>query len=238
LSGRPGVFASDFMVTATPLTPGPRLPVVIADDCPAMREGLARLIADECDLAVVDSAATGAELCALIGRQPPKVLVLELMLQHGDGIALIQDLRALAPKLAIVVFTAQPEEVYAARCLRAGASAYVHKRDPVATLFRAIREAGTGGIVVPSGIALSMLGMANTKPSAASGITARLTNRELQVFRLAGLALPTRVIAEKLGVSVKTIETHRENIKNKLALQSHGELVARAAHWLRENGGA
>jgi len=72
----------------------------------------------------------------------------------------------------------------------------------------------------------------------ASGIVAQLTNRELQVFRLAGLAQPTRVIAEKLGVSVKTIETHRENIKNKLDLDSHAELVARAAQWLRENDGA
>ena len=69
-------------------------------------------------------------------------------------------------------------------------------------------------------------------------MAASLTNRELQVFRLVGLVQPTKVIAQKLGVSVKTVETHRENIKNKLALQSHDELIASAARWLRENGGA
>ena len=194
-----------------------------------MREGLARLIADECDLAVSGSAAAGAESRALIAWQAPKVLVLELMLQDDDGLALIKDLLALAPELRIVVFTLQPEEIYAERCLRAGARAFVGKRDAVAALFRAIRETAAGAIVMPPGIAHRMLGSASGKDRAASGIAAQLTNRELQVFRLAGLALSTRVIAEKLGVSVKTVETHRENIKNKLDLDSHTELVARAA---------
>lgn len=226
------------MVTFSERAASPRTTVVIADDCPVMREGLARLIADECDLAVAGSAASGAELRLLIGRQPPKVLVMELMLQDGDGLALIKDLRALAPSLAIVVFTSQPDEVYAARCLQAGARAYVGKREPVHVLFRAIRETAEGGIVVPAAVAHSMLGVRGGPGPAATGIAAQLTNRELQVFRLAGLALPTRVIAKKLGVSVKTVESHRENIKNKLDLDSHAELVARAASWLRETGGA
>lgn len=215
----------------------PRLTVVIADDSPAMREGLARLIADECDLAVIDSAATAAELRRVVVKCRPEVLVMELMLGDEDGLALIKDLGELSPQLRIVVFTAQPEEVYAMRCLRAGARAYVGKRDTVSTLFRAIREAANGGIVMPASISHRMLGGVADSQQLAAGPAAQLTNRELQVFRLVGLALPTRVTAEKLGVSVKTIETHRENIKNKLGLQSHGELVACAAQWLRENGG-
>lgn len=192
----------------------PRIPVAIADDHPVMREGLARIIADECDLAVSGSAASGAELRDLVAHQPPRVLVMDLALRGADGLALVKDLAELAPELRIVVFTMQPEEVYAARCLRVGAHAYVMKHEPVATLLRAIRD------------------------TAAGGIAAQLTDRELEVFRLAGLALPTRAIAEKLGVSVKTVETHHGNIKNKLDLQSHAELVARAAQWLREDGGA
>ena len=219
-------------------SPAPRVTVVIADDCPAMREGLVRLVTDECDLAVSGSAATGAELRALIARQPPKVLVMELMLRDADGLALIKDLLALAPDLQIVVFTSQPEDVYAARCLRAGARAFVAKREAVTVLFHAIRETAAGGIVVPSGVSNSVFTAPSPKGKAAAGIAALLTNRELQVFRLAGLAQPTRTIAEKLGVSVKTIETHRENIKNKLDLASHAELVARAAQWLRESGGS
>ena len=218
--------------------PPERLSVVIADDCPAMREGLARLIADECDLAVADSAATAAELRALIARRAPRVLVMDLMLQDEDGLVLIKDLLAFAPKLRIVVFTLQPQEVYAVRCLQAGARAFVAKRDAVHALFQAIREVAAGGIVVPPGISSSMLSTTAARDYVATGVAAPLTNRELQVFRLVGLVQPTRVIAEKLGVSVKTIETHREHIKNKLGLHSHDELIACAARWLRENGGA
>jgi DNA-binding NarL/FixJ family response regulator len=216
-------------------TPGPRTTLVIADDCPAMREGLARLVADECDLAVSGSAATGGELRALIARQAPQVLVLEIMLRDDDGLALIKDLRALAPGMSIVVFTAQSEETYAERCLRAGARAFLNKHAAVAALFRAVRETAAGGIVVPPAIAGRMLGADDKR--LATGPVAQLSDRELQVFRLAGLGRPTRVIAKELGVSIKTVESHRENIKNKLDLDSHAELVARAAQWLRDSGG-
>ena len=215
-----------------------QIPVIIADDSPAMREGLARLIEDECDLEVTDSAATAAELRRIIAKRPAGVLVMDLMLHDEDGLALIKDLLSASPKLPIVIFTAQPEEVYAVRCLRAGARAYVGKRDAVHALFQAIRQTAVGGLVVSPEIARGMLGGAPTVEQAATGVAARLTNRELQVFRLVGLVQPTRVIAEKLGVSVKTVETHRENIKNKLNLSSHDELLACAARWLRENGGA
>jgi DNA-binding NarL/FixJ family response regulator len=215
----------------------PRTVVAIADDHPVMREGLARLIADECDLTISGSAATGAELRTLVLQQPPRVLVMELMLRDADGPALIKDLAALAPEMKIVVFTSQPEDVYAARCVRAGAHAYVMKHEPVATLFRAIRDTATGGIAVSLRVSHRALTSITGRNGHEPGIAAQLTDRELQIFRLAGLALATRAIAEKLGVSVKTVETHRENIKNKLDLQSHAELVARAAQWLRENGG-
>lgn len=202
-----------------------------------MREGLARLIADECDLSVIGSAATGAELRELIARNAPKVLVMELMLRDNDGLALIKDLLALSPELRIVVFTMQPEEVYATRCLRAGARAFVAKREAVGTLFRAIRETAAGNIILPTSVAHRVLAGGENQERRNNDVAAQLTDRELQVFRLAGLALATRVIAEKLGVSVKTVETHRENIKNKLALQSHAELVACAAQWVRESDG-
>ena len=224
-----------------PLTIGtvcaPRMSLIIADDCPAMREGLARLIADECDFVVVNSAASAAELRSCIAQQSPRVLLLELTLGEDDGLALIRDLLNTAPKMHIVVFTFQPEEVYAERCLRAGARAYVSKRDPVASLFRTIRRVADGEIVIPASVSQAMVGPRKTKAPAptARGMVAQLTDRELQVFRLVGLAQPTREIAAKLGVSVKTIETHREHIKDKLSLQSHGELVARAALWVREN---
>jgi len=222
-----------------PSSDKPRLSVHIADDSPAMREGLARLICDECDMAVTNSAATAAELRLIVDRNPPEVLVMDLMLGDEDGLALIGDLLRVAPRLRIVVFTAQSQDIYAGRCLEAGARAFVGKRDAVALLFRAIRDAAAGSITMPAGISSRQAGgVAGRQPGATTGIAAGLTNRELQVFRLVGQAQATKQVAAKLGVSVKTVETHRENIKNKLNLDSHAELVARAAHWLRENGGA
>lgn len=215
----------------------PRLAVAVADDSPAMREGLARIIADECDLATCGSAASGAELRTLVARGVAKVLITELLMNDGDGLALLKEIAAAAPALGIVIFTGHPQDVYAPRCLRAGARAFVSKRAPVATLLRVVREVATGGTVWPSGV--SMFAAAGAVPANASaGLAASLTNRELQVFHLVGAALPTREIASRLGVSVKTVETHRENIKNKLGLGSHAELVARAAQWRREPGGA
>jgi DNA-binding NarL/FixJ family response regulator len=227
-------------VTLGATTPSkPRLSVHIADDSPAMREGLARLICDECDMAVTNSAATAAELRMIVGSRPPEVLVMDLALGDEDGLALIQDLLGTAPRLRIVVFTTLSPDVYAARCLQAGAHAFVGKRDSVALLFRSIRDAAAGSITMPAGISSRQAGdVAGKRQAAASGLAAELTNRELQVFRLVGQALATKQVAAKLGVSVKTVETHRENIKNKLCLDSHAELVARAAQWLRESGGA
>lgn len=213
-----------------------RIAVTIADDCPAMREGLARLIADECSLGVASSAASAAELRQLVTRHPPQVLVMELMLREDDGLALIKDLIALVPGLRIVVFTHQPEEIYAARCLQAGARAFLSKREQVTTLFRAIHQVAEGGVVVPASITFGLFAEAGRSPDTPAGLAGKLTDRELQVFRLVGLAQSTRAVAQKLGVSVKTVESHRENIKNKLALGCHAELVACAAKWLRENG--
>ena len=216
--------------------PPERLSVVIADDSPAMREGLSRILADECDLGVANCAATAAELRLIITRRPPTVLVMDLMIHDADGLALIKELLEIAPKLRIVVFTLQPAEVYAARCLRAGARGFVGKRDAVHALFQAIRDVAAGGIVTPPGMTQNILTVPKQADQAAKGVAAALTNRELQVFRQVGLVQPTKVIAQKLGVSVKTVETHRENIKNKLGLHSHNELIASAARWLRENG--
>lgn len=213
-----------------------RINVAIADDYPVMREGLARLIADEFGFAVTGSAATGRELRTLVTRQPPHVLVMDLMLRDADGLALIKEIATLAPALRMVVFSDHPEEVYAERCLHAGAHGYVMKRDPVATLFRAIRDVAAGGIAVSPRVSSEVLGRLMGRTTKPVGIVGSLTNRELQVFRLAGRALATRAIAAQLGISVKTVEAHRENIKGKLGVDTHTALVALAAQWLRESG--
>lgn len=214
----------------------PRITIAIADDYPVMREGLARLLAEEFGFTVSGSAATARELRALATREPPHVLVMDLMLRDADGLALVKEVSELAPAMRIVIFSDHPEDVYAERSLRAGAHGYVMKRDPVATLFRAIRDVAAGGIAVSPQVSSEVLGRLMGRSTKPAGIVGALTDRELQVFRLVGRALSTRAIAERLGVSIKTIEAHRENIKGKLGLDSHTALVARAAQWLRESG--
>ena len=206
--------------------------VAVAEDHPVMREGLAALLAGEGGFAVLGSAGTARDTRILIERTPPRVLVMDLMLAEDDGLALLKDLAALHPALRIVVFSLHPEDIYAERCLRAGAHGYVMKREPVATLFRAIREVAAGGIAVSPRVSAAVLGALAGHARKPAGTEAQLTDRELQVFRLVGLALPTRTIAEKLGISVKTVEAHRENIKNKLGLDTAAALTARAAHWI------
>jgi DNA-binding NarL/FixJ family response regulator len=223
-------------MAATPPRPAAdRIQIAIADDYPVMREGLARLISDEFGFAVSGSAATARELRTLVTREPPHVLVMDLMLQDADGLALIKEVATLAPALRIVVFSDHPEDIYAERCLRAGAHGYVMKRDPVATLFRAIRDTAAGGIAVSPRVSSDVLGRLMGRSAKPAATVGTLTDRELQVFRLVGRGQSTRTIAEKLGVSVKTVEAHRENIKGKLDVDSHTALVARAAQWLRES---
>ncbi|MEY4489782.1 MAG: hypothetical protein RIQ79_2290 [Verrucomicrobiota bacterium] len=228
------------MSTLSHDSPPDSLTVAVAEDHPVVREGLAGLLGREGGFSVIWTAGTAREVRGGVERTTPGVLVMDLMLGEDDGLALIKDLVHLHPALRIVVFSLHPEETYAERCLRAGAHGYVMKREPVETLFRAVREVAVGGLAVSARVTAAALGALHggaRKPPAA-GPETTLTDRELQVFRLLGLALPTRGIAEKLGVSVKTIEAHRENIKNKLSLDNGSELTARAALWVREQGGA
>lgn len=223
---------------ASRVPPTAPLAVVVAEDHPVVLDGLASLLEREGGFAVAGRAGTAGELRQLITVQTADVLVMDLMLGEHDGLALLKELAALAPALRIVVFSLHSEEVYAERCLRAGARGYVMKTAPVATLFRAIRDVAAGGIAVSPTVSAAVLGRLGGGAGSPAALHAQLTDRELQVFRLTGLALPTRTIAEKLGVSVKTIEAHRENIKNKLGVDTHAALVARAAQWIRETAGA
>jgi DNA-binding NarL/FixJ family response regulator len=215
-----------------PTSPAAPIALVVAEDHPVMLDGLAALLERDGGFRVAGRARTAAELRATLPRAAPEVLLMDLMLGEHDGLALLKELIAARPELRVVVFSLQAEELYAERCLRAGARGYVMKTAPVEGLFRAIREVAAGGIAVSPRVAAAVLGSLHGRAQSPAGAEAQLTDRELQVFRLTGLALPTREVAEKLGVSVKTIEAHRENIKNKLGLQSHAELVARAARWV------
>jgi DNA-binding NarL/FixJ family response regulator len=207
--------------------------VLVVEDHPVVREGLAGLLEREGGFVLAGQAASAREARALAMATGANVIVLDLGLDDEDGLALIKELAALAPSARVLVFSLQPEEVYAERALRAGAFGYVMKQEPLPILYAAIRSVANGGIHLSPRITAAVLGRVRSAGARSADATeSGLTDRELQVYRLTGLALPTRTIAEKLGVSVKTIEAHRENIKNKLGLETHAALVARAAQWV------
>lgn len=212
------------------------LRLIVAEDHPVVREGLAMLLKRDGGFSVAAEVADGRALRTSLKGGVPDVLLMDLMLGNEDGLALIKDIVALHPALPILVFTLQPEATYAERCVRAGARGYVMKQEPVETLFAAVRTVASGGIFLSPRMAAVLLGNVSGAARKPAGAYAQLTDRELQVFRLLGAALSSREIAEKLGVSQKTIEAHRENIKNKLGADSSAALVARAAVWLQENG--
>ena len=225
-------------MTSPPSNSGaPPVRVLVVEDHPAVREGLVALLAQAGGCTVVGQTGTAGEALALAAATAPAVIVLDLVLHDTDGLALIKALGAQT-SARVLVFSLQPEEVYAERCLRAGAGGYVMKTEPVATLYRAIRAVAAGEIFVGPRVTAAVLAGLHGAARPSAGELAPLTDRELQVFRLAGLALPTRDIATKLGVSVKTVEAHRENIKNKLGLQTHAELIARAAQWVGDPAGS
>ena len=217
-----------------PTSPAAPLSLIVAEDHPVMLDGLAALLERDGGFRVAARARSAPELRTALAAAAPDAVLMDLMLGEHDGLALLKDLVALRPELRVVVFSLHAEDVYAERCLRAGARGYVMKTAPVEVLFRAIRDVAAGSIAVSPRVAASVLGSLHGRAQSPAGPEAQLTDRELQVFRLTGLALPTRAVAEKLGVSVKTIEAHRENIKNKLGLPSHAALLARAARWVGE----
>jgi DNA-binding NarL/FixJ family response regulator len=200
--------------------------VVLVDDHPVIRRGLSALIRLEADLDVCGEAGDAREALELIGRENPAVAVVDISLSGPDGIELIKDIKIRYPEVKVLVLSMHDESVYAERALRAGARGYLMKSEPLEHVMGAIRRVLKGEIHVSERFAARLLhqvvGHGHTAETSAID---RLSDRELQVFRSIGQGMGIRDIANELYLSVKTIEAHREHIKQKLGLQSSGELL-------------
>ena len=210
--------------------------VFIVDDHPLIRRGLADLIEAAHDFTLFGQAdSAGETILAVDSDPPPDLIILDLMLGHSDGLELIKQIRALRPAIAILVISLYDEAVYAERALRAGASGFVMKKEPDEEVLAAARSI-IGGATYLSGrmrVLLAQKGLA-TEPSRwlVPEAIPPLSDRELHVFRLIGAGLATKQIASELHLSVKTIETYRENLKLKLRLQNAQELLRAAKKWV------
>lgn len=194
--------------------------VLLVDDHPLFRAGVVAALTHEPGIVVCAQTGQAAEAPALVALHRPDAAIVDLMLQDEDGLKLVRELHRDFPALRIIVLSMLDPGVYRARALQAGATAFVSKQSGPEAVAGALR----GEIVRAA------------KGSATAPALSTLSERELQVFQLLGQGRSTQEIAAALGVSIKTVESHRENIKSKLDLPHANALVARAALWVREQG--
>lgn len=207
--------------------------IFIVDDHPMMRQGLAQLIGVETDLTVCGEAETAEQALDGIGTLMPDLVLADISLPGKNGLELIKDFQALQPNLPILVISMHDESLYAERVLRAGGRGYIMKQEGGKKLMLAIRQVLAGRIYVSEKISANVLeNLSGRRLGTESSPVEKLTDRELEIFQLIGQGQRTRDIAEKLHLSVKTVEAHRANIKAKLKLNSAPELIRVAVRWV------
>ncbi len=223
---------------ATRRKPGSaRKQVLIVDDHPMMRQGLAQLINSEADLAVCGEADTAREAFEAVSRVKPHIALVDLSLPDKSGLELIKDLRAVHPELPVLVVSMHDESLYAERVLRAGARGYIMKQEGGKRLMAAIRQILAGQIYVSEKMSARILEIYSGRREPGTGSPVeRLTDREFEVFQLIGHGKGTREVAQHLHLSVKTVEVHRANIKEKLGLKSATDLVRYTMRWADAQG--
>jgi DNA-binding NarL/FixJ family response regulator len=207
--------------------------VLIVDDHPIVRQGLALLINQEKDLEVCGQAEDAHGAMQAIGRLDPDMVIVDIGLKDTSGIELIKDLKIQHPDLPVLTLSMYDEAVYGERALRAGARGYVMKQEATEKVVTAIRRVLAGEVYVSSGMAAKMVSKFVGGGTRTAGSPAdSLSDRELEVFRMIGEGFSTREMAEKLHLSIKTVETYRAHIKDKLGLQDANELLRSAIRWV------
>lgn len=213
--------------------------VIVVDDHPVVREGLALLIGQEADLAYCGDAECASDALKLMAEANPDLAIVDISLRDSSGIELIKDIRVRFPEVMVLVLSMHDESFYAERVLRAGARGYVTKDEAIDKVVTAIRRILTGEIYLSDKMSSKMLCKLVEARAGASGMSVEcLSDRELQVFELIGQGMGTRNIAQTLHLSTKTIESHRERIKKKLKLGNASELLQHAIQWVQLETGA
>lgn len=209
--------------------------VLLVDDHPIVRHGIRRLIEKEPGLQVCGEAEDVADALTLIENDPPDIIVLDLSLKNSSGFDLILDVKQRWGDMRILVLSMYNEDVYAERVLRAGASGYIMKQEAPKKVITAIWAVLNGSIYVSDKVSANILHHMAGKRTTTTAVD-NLSDRELQVFQMIGEGLTHQQIADKLMLSIKTIESHVEHIKEKMNVSTGRELLQRAIEWvLRQN---
>jgi DNA-binding NarL/FixJ family response regulator len=210
--------------------------VLIVDDHPLVRHGFAKLISDEPNLQVCGEASDADEAMVMIKKYRPELAIVDLSLGGMSGLDLIKRIGGFDESIRILVVSMHDEVLFAQRCVRAGASGYINKEVATERVIEAINQVLAGEIYLSPAITRRVLKNIAGGGDKDSSPISRLTDRELEVFALLGRGNTTREISELLNLSIKTIETYRENIKSKLDITTSAELSRHAVQWVLENG--
>jgi DNA-binding NarL/FixJ family response regulator len=207
--------------------------ILIVDDHPLFREGLKSILRRDAGIEVSGEAGNAAEALRQARTDAPDVALVDISLPDRSGIQLVRELRALLPRLSILVVSMHTKADYIVEAIRAGANGYVTKDAAAERLLDGLRQVGDGAFYLDPAISQDvsrelLLGPPKTEPAFASAYDS-LTQREREVMRLVVEGLTTKEVAEGLAISVKTAEHHRCNLMKKLGLQNSVELVRYAS---------
>ena len=207
--------------------------ILLVDDHPVLRKGLVRLIDSKNEFVVCGEASTAVDAMTLIQELKPDLVIADIGLPGTSGIELTKTIRTEFPHLPVLILSMHEEALYATRALRAGATGYIVKQDAIDNIAAALREALSGRRY------LSPIIAAQLQHNGPDGQTAStddpvnlLTDREFEIFEMIGKGHEMREISDALGVSPKTVETHRTNIKEKLKVRNARQVARFAVQWL------
>jgi len=210
--------------------------ILIVDDHPMMRQGLAQLIGAELDLSVCGEAENAEQALSAVEGLKADLVLADISLPGKNGLELIKDFQAICPGLPILVISMHDESLYAERVLRAGGRGYIMKQEGGKKLMQAIRQVLGGQIYVSEKMSAEILEMFSGRRSSEGSPVEKLSDREFEVFQLISQGKGSRDIAEQLHLSIKTVDVHRANIKTKLKLKSGAELIRFAVRWAESQG--
>jgi DNA-binding NarL/FixJ family response regulator len=206
--------------------------VLVVDDHPLLRQGLALLINQQQDMQVCGEAEEAHAAMQAVTQCRPDIMILDISLNGPDGLELLKSIRASDPELPVLILSMHDEAIYAERALRARANGYIMKQEATEKVLVAVRRILNGELYLSDRMSNKMLQhYIGGAPSMIQSRISSLSDRELEVFRLIGEGRATREIAEELHLSVKTVETYQAHIKEKLALRSGRELIQHAIQW-------
>jgi DNA-binding NarL/FixJ family response regulator len=210
--------------------------VLIVDDHPIVRLGLTRLLSEEADITVCGEAGDAPSALEAVARHEPQAAIVDISLSGTSGLDLVRTIKRERPELVVLVVSMHDEALYAERALRAGASGYVMKQEAMEVIIKALRRVLSGEIFLSDAMSGKLLrrfaqGSAAVDHREGSPL-ASLSDREFEVLRLIGQGFGTREIAEILRISIKTVESHRAHLKEKIKLSSGTELARYAALWV------